>query len=179
MFCNCYKLKEIKGINKFITNKVGNMRNMFSQCKELEYLDLSSFNTYSVLDMSYMFNGCYNFKEIKGINNFKFNNETKIESMFTDCNELEYLDLPNYNTENIFNKINKYNSSKDLSGISKLNINIFNVFDDNDSLFEYKALTTEASINNRNYLKKLLTEKDKENYYLKLLISLMKIMKKI
>ena len=32
---------------------------MFQECKELEYLDLSNFNTSNAIDMSYMFNACY------------------------------------------------------------------------------------------------------------------------
>ena len=37
MFHNCFKLKEIKGINKFITNKVTTMESTFSECNALEY----------------------------------------------------------------------------------------------------------------------------------------------
>jgi len=70
MFNECYKLKEIKGINNFNTCKVINMREMFQSCQELEYLDLNNFNTSQVTDMTYMFNKCYKLKEIKGINNF-------------------------------------------------------------------------------------------------------------
>ena len=43
MFNNCRKLKEIKGINKFDTFNVRNMKAMFSQCNELKSLDLSNF----------------------------------------------------------------------------------------------------------------------------------------
>ena len=32
------------------------MSRMFKECKELEYLDLSNFNTENVTDMSFMFN---------------------------------------------------------------------------------------------------------------------------
>ena len=39
MFNHCYKLKEIKGINKFNTSKVNNMGGMFQYCSEIEYLD--------------------------------------------------------------------------------------------------------------------------------------------
>ena len=67
MFNECYKLKKIKGINKFITNKVSNMEEMFQQCYELEYLDLSNFNTSNVEDMEAMFNYCYKLKDIKGL----------------------------------------------------------------------------------------------------------------
>ena len=51
MFTKCYKLKEIKGINKFITNKVTDMNTMFQKCYELEYLDLTNFDTSNVTDM--------------------------------------------------------------------------------------------------------------------------------
>ena len=51
MFNKCTKLKEIKGINKFITNKVNNMKAMFQLCSEIEYLDLSNFNTENVTDI--------------------------------------------------------------------------------------------------------------------------------
>jgi len=40
MFSKCYKLKEIKGINKFKTNQVSNMISMFNGCNELEYLEM-------------------------------------------------------------------------------------------------------------------------------------------
>ena len=70
MFNECYKLKEIKGINNFNTSKVTNMISIFQACKELEYLDLSNFNTCNVENMAFMFNRCYKLKEIKSINNF-------------------------------------------------------------------------------------------------------------
>ena len=67
MFNNCHKLKEIKGINKFNTNNVTNMKAMFQECNELISLDLSNFNTSKVTDMGWMFNKCHKLKEIKGI----------------------------------------------------------------------------------------------------------------
>ena len=48
MFNNCKKLKEIKGLNKFITSKVIIMKAMFQDCNELVHLDLSNFNTSNV-----------------------------------------------------------------------------------------------------------------------------------
>ena len=55
LFSDCFKLKEIKGINNFKTSKVVNMESMFNSCKELEYLDLSNFNTSNVKNMKLMF----------------------------------------------------------------------------------------------------------------------------
>ena len=72
MFNECIKLKEIKGINKFNSINVSNMKVMFQCCKELEYLDLTNFDTSKVADMAFMFNECLKLKEIKGINNFNY-----------------------------------------------------------------------------------------------------------
>ena len=49
---------------------------MFSDCLELENLDLSNFNTLNV---------------------------TNMQGMFNECNELKYLDLSNFNTSNVSN----------------------------------------------------------------------------
>ena len=62
MFSDCYKLKEIKGFEKFDTGKVKEMFTMFYNCKELEYLDLS---------------------------NFKISDDTNIEDMFLGCKAME------------------------------------------------------------------------------------------
>jgi len=44
MFINCSSLKQIEFIS-FENNQATNMTGMFQECKELEYLDLSNFNT--------------------------------------------------------------------------------------------------------------------------------------
>jgi len=36
---------------------------MFSGCSNLTNIDLSSFDTKNVIDMSFMFDGCYKFKK--------------------------------------------------------------------------------------------------------------------
>ena len=76
MFNECNKLKEIKGINNFNTNKVTNMKGMFQLCNELEYLDLSNFNTSKVTDMSLMFNSCNKLKYLNLLN-FTINCDTE------------------------------------------------------------------------------------------------------
>ena len=64
---------------------------MFAYCNELEYLDLSNFNTSKVIDKSYMFYKCYKLKEIKGIYNFRIADMTDLTKMFDECNDLEYI----------------------------------------------------------------------------------------
>ena len=122
LFNACFKLKEIKGINHLITNKTTNMSGMFQKCDELEYLNLSNFNTLNVNKMKCMFNSCGKLKEIKGINKFITNNVTDMEGLFQKCNCLKYLYLSNFNTSNasnMKNMFNKCNKLKEIKGINK------------------------------------------------------------
>ena len=65
---------------------------MFQTCSELEYLDLSNFDTSNVTNMELMFQNCYKLKLIKGIQNFIINKQTKTDKMFKNCPNFE-----NYN----------------------------------------------------------------------------------
>ena len=51
---------------------------MFGICYELEYLDLSNFDTSNVTTMRNMFVKCNKLKEIKGLNKFNTKNVTDI-----------------------------------------------------------------------------------------------------
>ena len=126
LFNKCYKLKEIKCLNKFNTKDITFMNGMFQECHELEYINLSSFDTSNVTNMKCMFNKCYKLKEINGIKNFNTNKVTDMEGMFQYCNELEYLDLSSFDTSNVINMKNLFNKSKklkDIKGINKFKTN--------------------------------------------------------
>jgi surface protein len=69
------------------------MNSMFQECNELEYLDLSNFNTKNITDFSFMFNKCYKLKQIKGINNFKTDKSETMNKMFAECNKLDLTKL--------------------------------------------------------------------------------------
>ena len=73
MFSECYKLKEIKGLNLFITNNLLTITSMFHACYHLECIDLSNFNTSNITNMEFVFNKCYKLKVIKGLNKFDTN----------------------------------------------------------------------------------------------------------
>ena len=51
--------------------------------------------------MGWLFSGCHKLKEIKGINKFNTSNVTKMDAMFQGCNEIEVLDLSNFDTTNV------------------------------------------------------------------------------
>ena len=105
------------------------MSSMFAECKELEYLDLSNFNTSNVNDMSGMFNKCRELKEIKGINNFNTSKVTTMRAMFGDCNELKNLNLSNFNTSNVKNMFRMFGECFELEYLDLSNFNTSNVTD--------------------------------------------------
>ena len=55
---------------------------MFQEYNELEYIDISNFDTSNVIEMSYMFSLCNKLNEIKGISKFNTINATNMSSMF-------------------------------------------------------------------------------------------------
>ena len=117
-------MKEIKGINKFITNKVTSMRGMFQLCVEIQVLDLSNFNTANVTDMSYMFNQSAKLNEIKGINQFITNQVTNMKYMFNLCSSLKDLDLSSFFTQNVTDMSYMFCGCDSLEKLNLLNFTI-------------------------------------------------------
>ena len=91
---------KIKSLNlsSFDTSNVKDLSLMFQECFELNYVDISNFKTTNVKNIGWMFNKCYKLNEIKGINilkNLKNINQTGI---FEDCPNLR--NIPNDGTVN-------------------------------------------------------------------------------
>lgn len=90
MFQNCYKLKSITGLEKLNTSKVTNMEFMFSNCKALTELDLSTFNTSNVTSMICMFAGSDALTKLD-LSSFSTGNVEYMSNMFEDCSKLSSL----------------------------------------------------------------------------------------
>ena len=123
------------------TNKLIAINYIFYSCKELEYLDLSNFDTINVTSLRYMFNEYYNLKEKKGFDKFNTSKVTNIKVMFTKCQELESLDLSSFDTSNIndilfiFSECLKLREIKGLKNLLLINSNMEEMFQKN---FEIK-----------------------------------------
>ena len=111
------------GDGKNIHNPQGNTscHAMFRNFKGTS-LDLSSFDTHNVIDMSDMFYECRDLKELN-ISNFKTENVIDMYSMFEGCVNLEYLDLSNFDTSNVTNMSQMFYNNRNLRTI---NISKFN-----------------------------------------------------
>jgi len=74
---------------KFIFNKLLTSTNrMFFGCSSLQSIDLSSFNTTNVIDMSDMFCNCYSLQSID-LSSFNTTNVKEMGLMFSDCSSLK------------------------------------------------------------------------------------------
>lgn len=93
------------GITKFrflVTNTSGisNMSYMFSGYKDLKELDVSNFDTSSSTSMFAMFQVCSSLKELD-VSNFDTSKSTSLGYMFYACSALTALDVSNFDTRAI------------------------------------------------------------------------------
>ena len=97
---------------------------LFRNCKDIIFLDLSNFDTSDVSNMSGMFDGCSKLKEIKGLNMIITSKVKTMDGMFNKCKELENLDLSHFDTSNVTNMSLMFNycsKLKEIIGLNKLN----------------------------------------------------------
>lgn len=78
-------------LSSFDTSSVINMRWMFEGCTKLISLDLSSFDTSNVAELSEMFRGCSKLSTIHVSNKWSIARIASSYKMFTGC-----INLPNY-----------------------------------------------------------------------------------
>lgn len=99
-FASCSQLKEVVGIENLNTSEVSDMNSMFSGCRALTHLDLSSLNTVRVRCMCSMFQGCYSLKSLD-LSGFSVRAVENMNSMFSDCTALTQLDLSYFNPKKV------------------------------------------------------------------------------
>ncbi|CCY93187.1 putative uncharacterized protein [Firmicutes bacterium CAG:884] len=74
---------------------------MFSYCRSLTSLDLSSFNTSKVTDMSDMFAGCSSLTSLD-LSSFNTSNVTNMSSIFVGCTSINNLDISSFYFESLY-----------------------------------------------------------------------------
>ena len=118
MFATWDGVSQLKTINlsSFKTSKVTNMSGMFAGLTELTELDLSNFDTSSVTDMGQMFYGLAKITELD-LSNFDTSNVTSMAAMFHNCSSLKALDLSNFNTKKVTGMVNMFLNTTNLQTI--------------------------------------------------------------
>lgn len=113
---NC---QSIGGLEHIDTSLVTDMSCLFLHCGELKELDLSFFNTSSVIDMSGMFS--WTKINLLDVSSFNTSNVKKMNDMFSGVN-LDALDLSSFDTSNVVDMRGMFYGSS----IKELNLSSFN-----------------------------------------------------
>ena len=137
----CINLQHIEGIRNLNTEKVTDMRSMFSDCEALTSLDVSNFNTQNVADMSYMFYRCSALTSLD-LSNFNTQHITDMSYMFADCKALTSLDVSNFNTQNVASMRNMFEGCKALRSLDVSKFNTQNVVSMSSMFYRCSALTS-------------------------------------
>ncbi len=140
MFSGCKSLISLD-LSTFNTEKVTKMGGMFSECQSLTSLDLSTFNTEKVTNMGTMFGRCQSLTSLD-LSTFNTANVTDMSAMFSGCQSLTSLDLSTFNSANVTNMAGMFMQCTALKNIDLTGFNTENVTDMDQMFALCEALTT-------------------------------------
>ena len=135
-------------LSSFDTSNVTNMSYMFYYCQNLTSLDVSNFDTSNVTDMSGMFNDCRNLTSLD-VSSFNTTNVTSMSRMFYNCTNLTSLDLSNFNTSNVTTMSYMFYYCQNLTSLDVSNFNTSNVWTI-DNMFNNCTKLTSLDLSNWN-----------------------------
>lgn len=100
MFCNCSKLKKIRGLECLNTANLYLIDILFYGCKSLTDISfMKNWDTSTIAKMDRTFCGCESLEDISSLKNFNTKNLSNTDSMFSGCIKLRDISpLKNWNT---------------------------------------------------------------------------------
>lgn len=125
MFGYCASLTELD-LSSFDTSGVWDMSYMFAGCKSLTGLDLSNFDTAEVQDMSYMFEGCASLTKLD-LSSFDTYSVVYMGYMFEGCASLTKLDLSSFDTPYVKDMSHMFSDCKSLTELGLSSFDTSNV----------------------------------------------------
>ena len=119
LFSDMTNLKSVD-LKTFYTDGVYNISEMFKNCSSLTEINLGEhFNTKAVNNMGGLFSGCTSLNRIELGNNFITASVTDMSYMFNECNNLREINLKSsFNTENVTTMTNMFNNCNSLSSLN-------------------------------------------------------------
>ena len=147
MFNNCTNLTSID-VSSFNTSNVTNMSSMFDNCSKLTFLNISNFDTSNVTNMNSMFNGCSKLTSLD-LSNFDTSKVTTMSSMFYNCSSLTSLDVSNFDTSKVTTMNAMFYICTSLTSIDVSNFNTNNVTN-MSSMFDNCSSLTSIDVSNFN-----------------------------
>lgn len=128
IFSNCKKLSTIEGVSNLDASKLIDVTGAFSNCINLEEIDLSGWSAINIEECENLFNNCENLISVN-LSNFSlkseyysYNFKTITDSIFNNCLKLENVNLSNV----IFSDLRQFYITNDIFPNLKI-LNISNV----------------------------------------------------
>ena len=119
MFSECKNIIDINFVN-FIGQNVINMQGIFYRCKNLKNINFFSIDTKNVESMSYMFYGCSSLNNLPDISKWDTKNVKDMSSMFSGCSSLKNLpDIEKWDIKNVINMRSMFYCCSSLLNIPK------------------------------------------------------------
>lgn len=115
---------EIIGIEKFDTHNCETFWKMFSDCKNLEKLDLSSWKTYKIFTMSQMFSRCWQLTSVGDLSDWETVKVSSFAEMFRECFKLENIDISGWNFDNILFMSDMFRGCLELPDVNRNEIHV-------------------------------------------------------
>ena len=140
-FAKLKKLETITGLEYLNTEKVKNMKYMFSSCSSLTSLDVTHFNTANVTNMESMFSGCSSLTSLD-VTHFNTAKVTDMYSMFYSCSSLISLDVTHFNTANVTDMRYMFSGCSSLTSLDVTHFNTANVTDMRRMFYSCSSLTS-------------------------------------
>lgn len=100
LFKGCENLISI-GLSNITFSYIKNMSHTFENCKKLQTINFTSFNSSNIKRMDSLFKGCTSLSNIIGLENINTYSLNNITGMFNDCQSLKFVDLSSFKLDNI------------------------------------------------------------------------------
>lgn len=127
LFANCSNLTEVD-LTDFETGSVINMTGLFRGCAALTEVDISVFDTNNVTGMGAMFEGCASLESLD-LSGLDTQNVTKMPLMFSDCSSLKTLDISSFDTAEVTEMSSMFQGCTSLESLNLSGVDTGNVTD--------------------------------------------------
>ena len=121
-----YRLEEDENYITVKWNNQPSLKKMFANTIDIEYVDLSNFDSSGIDDLSEMFSGCNSLKTVN-FANFNAENVKTMEKMFFNCVKLRSVDLSDLYTPKLKSMDNMFDNDIALIGLDLSNFDISSV----------------------------------------------------
>ena len=122
------KNENVANIKIIIDYQIESFDSLFEDCKCIESISFTKFNSNNIKQMNYMFNNCSSLKVLNLIN-FNTDNVTSMTKMFDDCSSLKRLNLSSFNTDKVEYMNGMFSCCSSLKKLDLSNFNTINVRD--------------------------------------------------